>query len=283
MKKKISLLISALIITCLVGCSNASSNVSSKEVEKTDTVENTIPYPEGYDTTSSGASSANGTGNHEDSQYFTQLDFYNLKSTDTLTIIPEFKTYQQTTEYTCGPSSALMVLDHFGENGYDELEMADIMNTHKDLDGDNTEEPGMANERGEFGTSTENMVKFFEGIGWNVESSLTKANEDGYSFEDENEFTNWVIENLKNGNPIMVEWIDWAGHWQDIIGYDTMGTESFGDDVIIFADPYDTSDHNQDGYYIYPAQRFFYMWQDKNILPEDQEIQQWLIATPKDK
>ena len=31
----------------------------------------------------------------------------------------------------------------------------------------------------------------------------------------------------------MVEWIDWAGHWSNIIDYDTMGTDSFGDDVII--------------------------------------------------
>ena len=59
-----------------------------------------------------------------------------------------------------------------------------------------------------------------------------------------------------------------------------MGTDSFGDDVIILADPYDTSDHMQDGYHIVPAERFFYMWLDKKILPEDQDVQQWLIATP---
>ena len=27
-----------------------------------------------------------------------------------------------------------------------------------------------------------------------------------------------------------------------------MGTENLRDDVLIFADPFDTSDHNQDGY-----------------------------------
>lgn len=31
----------------------------------------------------------------------------------------------------------------------------------------------------------------------------------------------------------MVEWIDWGGHWSNIIGYDTMGTDEFGDDVLI--------------------------------------------------
>lgn len=31
-------------------------------------------------------------------------------------------------------------------------------------------------------------------------------------------------------------------------------------DVIIMADPYDTTDHQQDDYNIVPAQRFYYMW-----------------------
>ena len=59
-----------------------------------------------------------------------------------------------------------------------------------------------------------------------------------------------------------------------------MGTESPADDVLILADPYDTSDHSQDGYKIYPGPRFFYMWLDNGMLPEDQSIQQWLVAKP---
>ena len=126
------------------------------------------------------------------------------------------------------------------------------------------------------------MVQFFEAINWDVTSSLIEGNlEGGYTFDDPIKFRDWVIDNLKNNTPIMVEWIDWAGHWQNIIGYDTMGTDNFGDDVIIFADSYDTLDHNQDGYYIYPAERFFYMWLDNGVLPENQSVQQWLIAKPK--
>ncbi len=52
---------------------------------------------------------------------------------------------------------------------------------------------------------------------------------------------------LKEGTPVMVAWNDWGGHWQVVIGYDTMGTETTQDDVLIVADPYDTTDHNQDG------------------------------------
>ena len=47
-------------------------------------------------------------------------------------------------------------------------------------------------------------------------------------------------------------------HWQVIIGYDDMGTQYEGDDVIIVADSFDTTDHNQDGYGVYGAERFIY-------------------------
>ena len=280
MKKLMVLTVTALTTLSMVGCnkSKLDDNFIKQESAK---VNNTIEYPKGYDTTSSGASSFANSGDHINSPYFSQLDVYNLKSTDTLTILSEFETYQQTTEYTCGPASALMVLNHFGENNYDELEIAEIMKCHKDLNGNNTDEPGVANEQGEIGTSTDRMVSFFEEIGWDVTSSLTEGKlEGGYTFNDEAKFKEFVINNLNENTPIMVEWIDWGGHWSNIIGYDTMGTDGFGDDVLILADPYDTSDHAQDGYHIYSAQRFFYMWLDKNMLPKEQGVQQWLIAKP---
>ena len=242
---------------------------------------NVIPFPEGYDTTTTGASSYDGMGNVKNSAYFPVFDFYNMKSTDTLTLLPMFKTYQQTTESTCGPVAALMVLNHFGETAYKELEIAEVMNCNKDLNYSNKQNPGLADEQGEYGTSTSGMVHFFEEIGWDVKSSLTEADEAGYTFYDPEGFKNFVLENLKNNTPIMVENIDFGGHWRVIIGYDTMGTDDvFSDDVIIMADSYDTSDHLQDGYNYTNAERFFYMWFDSHILPENQKQQQWLIATP---
>ena len=242
---------------------------------------NVIPFPEGYDTTTSGASAYDGIGNVKDSAYFPVFDFYNMKSTDTLTLLPKFKTYQQTTEYTCGPATALMVLNHFGETSYDELEIADVMNCNKDLNYSNKENPGLADEQGEFGTSTSGMVHFFEEIGWDVKSSLTEADETGYTFETPEQFRDFVLATLNDNAPIMVENIDFGGHWRAIIGYDTMGTEDvISDDVLIMADAYDTSDHLQDGYNYVNAERFFYMWFDSHILPETQKQQQWLVAKP---
>jgi hypothetical protein len=270
--KKISIFICLLLFLSSFGIASA----------ETQEMPHVIPYPEGYDTESSGASSYQNIGDHEDSIYFAHPDFYNMESNETLTILKNFRTYQQTTEWSCGPASALMVLYHYGVEDWEELEIAEIMDAHKDLNGNNTEEPGVANERGEWGTSTDRMIQFFDYIEWEVQSSLTEGVlEGGLTFDDPLDFQNWAIENLKNNTPIMIEDCDWGGHWKVLIGYDTMGTEDFGDDVLIFADPYDTSDHLQDGYFIVPAERFFYMWYDDRVLPEDQSDQQWIIAKPK--
>ena len=71
----------------------------------------------------------------------------------------------------------------------------------------------------EIGTSLGNMVKFFKEIGWEVQSSIGKPPMDKV------EFQKFVMKNLSAGNPIMVENVEFGGHWRVIIGVDTMGTE----------------------------------------------------------
>ena len=224
----------------------------------------TIPFPADYDTTSSGASSYQNSGDHTDSIYFSHPDYYNMTSTDTLTILTNFKTYQQTTEYTCGPASVLMVLNYFGETSYDEMGIAEVADC----------KPGE-------GSTPQGLSKFFESIGWEVTNNLSDGSENGEEEFDSETFAAWVIENLKAGTPIIVDWFDWDGHFQVIIGYDTMGTDSVGDDVLIVADPYDTSDHLQDGYYTLGAERFFYMWHEGfSSDGDDIQVQTYVIARP---
>ena len=262
-----------LVIFCLVlaltftGCGSDSDG--DKDKAATPFEKHAIAYPDGYKTDEAGASSYDSYGDHFDSPYWKPLDVYNMKSKDSFTVIPEFKTYQQTTEYTCGACSALMVLNHYGVKDYDEMTIAKKSKTS------DTE-----------GVGVDGLAAFFKEIGWNVERS--KAGE--YTFDynnDENAPANWikwVQKNLKNGTPIMIDWVDWAGHWQVIIGYDTMGTDdNMGDDVMIVADPYDTSDHYQDGYYTVGAERFFYMWKEGVTLKDKPEPQPWVIATPPEK
>ena len=79
----------------------------------------------------------------------------------------------------------------------------------------------------------------------------------------------------------MVDWMDWGGHWQVIIGLDTIGTDDPNDDVLIMADPYDTTDHYQDGYYTVPLGRFFYMWREgSGGDTHDPYVQPFVVAAP---
>ena len=112
-------------------------------------------------------------------------------------------------------------------------------------------------------------------------SSLDRPQGKSYDFENPQQFKDFVLKNLKEGVPVMVENMYWGGHWRVIIGYDSMGTAHQSDDVLIMADPYDTTDHLQDGYSIVPAERFFYMWFDHQLFPQSEQKRQWLTAKPK--
>lgn len=253
MKKRIYV----LLLCVLLGTSFGAANV----VFAADS--HVIPYPAGYVIINEGASSYNGIGNVAQSPYYSSRDYYNLPSTDTLTLLPNYKTYQQTTEITCGPAAALTVLVHFNNTNWDELQIAQIMGT----------KPAV-------GTDAKGMVKFFKQIGWDVKSSLTSADKKGITFATVQDFKDFVLLNLKNNTPVLVENIDWGGHWRAIIGYDTMGTDTAADDVLILADSYDTADQFQDGYVVNPVEKFYYMWFDAHMLPKGQQQQQWIVATP---
>ena len=126
------------------------------------------------------------------------------------------------------------------------------------------------------GTDAKNMANFFEKIGWEVDSSLKHK-----PFAEYDDFKNFVLKNLRENTPILVENVEWGGHWRVIIGYDTLGTDDTLDDVLIMMDSYDTSDHNQDGYVVNNGWRFFSMWFDHSMLPKNQQNQPWVIARPK--
>ena len=220
-----------------------------------------IPYPAGLNTKTEGASSAPTEINHAESPYFKHLDIYEMKTIiGRRIVLPHYPTYQQAREYTCGSAAALTVLYWYGNKDYDEMSLAKAMKT----------------QGYPIGTSLKNMVNFFQNIGWNVKSGL---NTDKISrFED---FRIFLMEPLSHGRPVLVENVEWGGHWRVIIGYDNMGTESPLDDMLIFADPYDTCDHYQDGYTVGNAVKFFSMWFDHSMLPEKERYQPWIIAYPK--
>ena len=77
---------------------------------------------------------------------------------------------------------------------------------------------------------------------------------------------------MKNNESIIVLSNDWSGHYSVVIGYDDMGTDRFDDDVIILADPYDTTDHISDGYTIFSFERYYAQMIDNVFGVEDEKL-----------
>ncbi|MGN0794650.1 MAG: papain-like cysteine protease family protein [Aristaeellaceae bacterium] len=253
MKKLVSLFLAALLL--LVSVSALADGNYTDDMK----------FDDGVDLSAEdGADSVERLGDHAGSPYFSTLDFYHMESTDTLTILHNFKTIQQSSEWSCGVASALMTLEWYG------------------LRGDYTEESlGALRPQGlkPGATSLSQMVAMFDAVGGFACYSAIDAGEDVHDI-----FTfEYIQETVAAGNPIMIGWNDWGGHWQVIIGYDTMGTETTQDDVIIVADPYDTTDHNQDGYGVYSAERFLYNFTFYNFFSEESgELNDYcfLVAVP---
>ena len=245
------------ILCCLI---TLTACVKANETESKSNFTDEMKLAYGRDlSVDDGADSVERQGDHKDSPYFTQLDFYHMKSTDSLTILPQFKTIQQSSEWSCGVTSALMVLAYYDKlNDYDEYSLAQFRSN------------GLTPEA----TTLRQAMDIFNAVGgFELETTLD------YGDQVSEHFTLETIRNyLKEGVPVMVAWNDWGGHWQVIIGYDTMGTESEQDDVLIMADPYDTTDHNQDGYVIYPAERFYYNFTMYNFFPEEEYNDMLFIA-----
>ena len=143
--------------------------------------EKVIPYPAGLDTTTEGASSAPKEINHSDSKYFKENDFYEMTPSETLILLKNYPTYQQTTEYTCGPAAGLTVLNFYDNKNFDEMTLKN----------------GMKTQGYPIGTNAADMAKFFEGIGWYVDSSLKHE-----PFETYEAFGEWIVDTLEQNTPL---------------------------------------------------------------------------------
>lgn len=226
------------ILTACSAPTGAKTEVNTEETGKGNfTDEMKIPYAVNLD--DQGASAVERKGDHPDSPYFSSVDFYNAENTDSLTILPHFKTTQQTTWWSCGVSATQMVMNYYDRLGdWNEETLAALRDDHNDI---------------HMGTCLDQVIEMFEKAG-GFELETT------YDYQDNLDAVNlaFIKDHIKQGIPVIVGWNDWSGHWQVIIGYDDMGTEYEGDDVIIVADSFDTTDHNQDGYGVYGGERFIY-------------------------
>ncbi|MCL1809202.1 MAG: dockerin type I domain-containing protein [Clostridiales bacterium] len=258
------------------------------------------------------------------SPYYAHFDYYNMESSDNLVILENFKTQQQTTEWTCGLTSALMALEWHGANpglakllnGYSEEELVAVADAYGidvyELLDDRMTEINLAQLRGDgrqnpSATNLDDMKSIFNNLNNDEEylNAVALANNwdtlKKWSFLTTDDLTRgYVVDEagvrhfleegaaddglipyyLNQGCPILIGWNEWGGHWQVIIGYDDMGTEDTQDDVLILADPYDTTDHNQDGYYLEPFERLVFGWgADFDRRGSNVFLIPWLIET----
>ncbi len=178
--------------------------------------------------------------------WFPKVDSDILNSSQNVDFIPDLKAYQQTTDYTCGPAALLSLAKFYGlpgieENAETEMRIAREAGT-RDL---NSSKPG---------TKPDEMAAWLEKNGFDAK----------VEFEDKGDASalERLQENIRNGTPTLVEWIDLSGHWAIAVGYDYRNVTDPWDDVLILADPYDRYDDYQDGYTFVNANRFYWMWFD---------------------
>lgn len=185
--------------------------------------------------------------------YYSALDYDHLPVQEGLVLLP-VSGWQQSTDYTCGPSSVLSLLRYWG------------LVTETDPKILTKIEMRLAAEMGSnmtSGTTPEAILAWFQSHG----IAATLFEQDAEHNDTVTPYWAWFAlkDLLRAGAPVLVEWSDWGGHWVVAKGFDDRGTADFADDVIFFADPYDRHDDRKEGTTIFNMERFYWMWYDARL------------------
>ena len=219
------------------------------------------------------------------SDYYTvNSDYYNMSSTSERVIFPKFSSYQQTMQDSSGLACLVMILNYMGEDvsgKYSELALLKKYQVINDT---------TVYGKGTTASGLKALVESLD-LGYTAENeSLTITNSDSKSTK-QTKMKNFFMDNIKEGKFVLVRYTSPVGYgWKLVIGYDTLGniqntqtekfTDHFGDDVIIFAEPYDGFDHCQDGYATERAQDFLVWWRDMELDGTVNETYSYLVIDP---
>lgn len=193
-----------------------------------------------------------------DSEYYMINDYYHMDSDIYRSLFPKFSSYQQTMQDTSGIACVMMILNYLKVDisSYSEYE---LMLLYEKLNG--TKIYGN-------GTNAQGIAKLINALdlGYDVDPSDYK-NPGTTRAVNEPAFASWMKSQVDEGKFVMMRYNSKDGFgWQVVIGYDTMGTdENCHDDVIIFANPLDGSDHYQDGYTVNRAINTYHWWEQIDI------------------
>ena len=258
----------------LGGCAEKNTSADANAAKEAEVDRNAYPYVQRLEPVEPvdgeiGAAYMQDWGNVDDSPYFKPNNYYDgTDISDTLVLIDHFQTYQQTSERSCGAASVLMVVNYLtgeapGEDTLDkEMDIRYVDTVRKD---------------GSYGATTASVAEALRSRGFEAQTSADTQDADGYSFYSEQELAEFLSGQLQAKKPVLMENVEWGGHWMVLIGYDNMGTPDIMlDDVLVFADPYDTSDQCQDGYYTISFERYVSQWFDHQVMAENERNQQYV-------
>lgn len=213
--------------------------------------------------------------------------------------LKNFPSQQQTTDYTCGCASALAVMHYYGVADETEEGLAAKMHTHVDSRVPDAK-PGSAVCLTDYGTSVEEIYNYFgsradfqvvassfrpaDSLALLMDTARVGVQAVGNAepqFADYSEAALFLRRHLEAGQPVMVCWNMWGGHWTVCIGYDDHGTPDFyDDDLLTMADPYDSTDGLQDGFTQVGLVAFYYDW-FCTMTPKPWQLQPYVVVAPR--
>ena len=175
------------------------------------------------------------------------------------------KGYQQTQDHTCGPAAVMSLLRWYNLLTDAEMTPETELRISREMGTGTMDSPRP-------GTTVEQMTEWLK-----KHDFVVASGEDG-SLE-------LLRQYLGKKIPVLVEWIDWGGHWVVATGYHAAyESPTKGPDTIFFADPgaHWANANNPDGVSSFNAWRFRDMWFDAQYLnPGRLTKNVYIIAAPR--
>ena len=203
-----------------------------------------------------------------------------MSSTVERVIFPKFATYQQTMQDSSGLACLLMALNYMGEDVQKEYTELALVKKYEEVNGTKVFGNGVTEE------GLINLINSLN-LGYTA-TNQDPAYSGGFTKDNTAQF---FINAIKDGKFVFVRYQSPVGYeWKLVIGYDTLGNikntqteeelDHFGDDVIIFAEPYDGYDHCQDGYATERAQDFYAWWKHAKVTGTVTDTYSYVIVDP---
>lgn len=162
--------------------------------------------------------------------------FFHIDKNDRLIFI-DIKGFQQTTDYTCCPAIAMSLQRYYKMINPGEMTAATEQRIAKEM--------GTTSEEGTDELQLVNWLRHHDfQVRWGYDGSLSL-----------------IKKYVARGVPVLVDWIDWGGHWVAVAGLD-QSLKPVKHQTLYFADPAAHFDNilTKDGITFIDADRFETMW-----------------------